>query len=86
MSKHKKKEHYGKEHYGKEHHGNKDHHRPNQHAAEQAGANKKWVHHDWKFWVAIVLMLLGIFAYVMTMDDSLRPGGGQQPEVPAVAE
>ena len=44
------------------------------------------IHHDWRFWTAIVLMGLAMVAYVVSFDDSFRPGGGEQPEVPAVAE
>lgn len=30
-------------------------------------------HHDWKFWVAIVLMLCAMALYLKTNDLSLRP-------------
>ncbi len=46
----------------------------------------KLIHHDWRFWTAIVLMLLAISAYVLTLDEAVRPGGVEQPEVPAMAE
>ena len=75
MSKHKKHPH-----------GN-DHHRPN-HAGGGHGRGKssKMIHHDWRFWVAIVLMLLAMVGYVLSLDESVRPGEGERPEVPALAE
>jgi hypothetical protein len=74
MSKHKK------------HPNSKDNHGRNQHGGDHNHTNKKMIHHDWRFWTAIVLMLLGMVAYVVSFDESLRPGGGEQPEVPAMAE
>ncbi len=74
MSKQKKHSH-GNEKHGHHHEG-----------AEHGGAKKKMLHHDWRFWTAIVLMGLAILAYVVSFDESFRPGGGEQPEVPAAAE
>ena len=31
------------------------------------------VHHDWRFWVALVLMLSAMFIYLMTDDLSIVP-------------
>ena len=70
MSKHKKHPH------GIDHHG----------TADDRATNKKMIHHDWRFWTAIVLMLLAMVGYVLSLDESLRPGGGELPKVPAVAE
>ena len=75
MSEHK--EHPHKNH----HHDHKDHG-----TAHDRASNKKMIHHDWRFWIALVLMLLAIVAYVLSLDESVRPGGGEQPEVPAMAE
>ena len=50
---------------------------------------KKQIHHDWRFWVsivALVLMLLSMAMYVMSFDESLRWGGNADPEVPASSE
>jgi len=44
------------------------------------------IHHDWRFWVAVILMLAGMGYYVMSDDLSLQPGGGEGPQVPAAAE
>ena len=30
-------------------------------------------HHDWKFWLAIVLMLIAMMVYIGTLDLSIRP-------------
>jgi hypothetical protein len=61
-----------------EHSHGKDHHHE-QHAA------KKKIHHDWRFWVAIVILVaMGI--YVASMDEAIGPGGQVNQEVPADAE
>ncbi len=71
----------------KESHQDKDHHGSNHHAAGHNGAKTKaLIHHDWRFWIAIVLMLLAIGVYVMTFDEALQPGGVDEPGVPMVAE
>jgi hypothetical protein len=65
----------------------KDHHGNNHHAAEHDPAKEKTlIHHDWRFWTAIVLMLLAISAYVLSFDESLLPGEVDEPVVPMVAE
>ena len=33
----------------------------------------KHAHRDWRLWVAVVLMLVAIFTYVMTDDLARRP-------------
>ncbi len=40
-------------------------------------------HKDWRLWVIVGLMLLGILTYVMTMDEAVQPGGKVQEPVPA---
>ena len=35
---------------------------------------RKKLHQDWRFIVAVVLMLIAIIVYVMTMDDRIVPG------------
>lgn len=35
---------------------------------------KKKLHQDWRFIVAVVLMLIAIVAYVLTLDDRMVPG------------
>jgi hypothetical protein len=41
------------------------------------------IHHNWWFWVAIALMLAGMLMYVMSDDEELQPGGQVGPAVPA---
>ena len=43
------------------------------------------VHKDWRLWVIVGLMLLGILTYVMTMDEAVQPGGKVQEPVPAAS-
>ena len=56
------------------------------HGHHPQGAKKKSIHHDWRFWTAVVLMLLAMAAYVMTNDESLLPNGVEGPAVPEAAE
>jgi len=42
----------------------------------------KRAHHDWKFWVAILLMLVAMVIYVKTNDLSVRPNNQMQQRVP----
>ena len=39
----------------------------------------KRVHRDWRFWIAVLLMLACMVAYVMSNDLSRRPQGQPQP-------
>jgi hypothetical protein len=75
MSKHKKRSR-SKDHHGHDHQG----------AGHSVSKQKKMIHHDWRVWTAIVLMVLGMGAYVLSFDESLRPGGVDEPEVPMAAE
>ena len=63
-----------------------DHNQHGHHNHQTHPNAKKPIHHDWKFWVAIVLMLAAMGAYIMSDDESLQPGGGEGPAVPAMAE
>jgi hypothetical protein len=67
--------------HAKDQHGN--HH---QAAGHDHAYEKKLIHHDWRFWTAIALMVLAMAAYVLSFDESLRPGGVDEPEVPMAAE
>ncbi|MHB8581160.1 MAG: hypothetical protein ACYDA4_15060 [Ignavibacteriaceae bacterium] len=42
----------------------------------------KRAHHDWKYWLAILLMLVAIIIYVKTNDLSARPHPQMQQIVP----
>ena len=52
------------------------------HEHEQA-KKKRPIHHDWRAWVVVILMLAGMLAYVLSNDESLQPGGGTQAPMPA---
>jgi len=41
------------------------------------------LHKDWRFWVAVGLMIAAIVAYVLSMDESMQPGGNAAPKQPA---
>ena len=60
-------------------HHNHDHHN---HAGSTPPRTRP-LHHKWQFWVAIVLMLAAMFAYVATMDESIQPNGQVGAPVPA---
>ena len=46
----------------------------------------KHAHRDWRVWIAVVLMLVAILAYLMTDSLSLRPGKrAVQPTPEAIA-
>jgi hypothetical protein len=42
----------------------------------------KRAHHDWKFWLALLAMLLAMAVYLRTNDLSLRPHQPAQQRVP----
>ncbi|MEM8681566.1 MAG: hypothetical protein AAGF97_19645 [Planctomycetota bacterium] len=62
-----------------------DHHGDHHHGAD-GGKKKKLIHHDWRFWTAIVLMLIAMAVYVISFDESLRPGDVEEEPVPMMAE
>ena len=64
-------------------HSKEQHGRQHEHHQKMEHARKRPIHHKWGFWVAVLLMLLGIGVYVSTMDFEWLPGNqGRQP-VPA---
>ena len=54
--------------------------------ASHAGNLKRGIHRDWRFWTAVVLMLVAMAVYVLSFDESFRPGGVEGSEFPAAAE
>jgi hypothetical protein len=64
------------------------HPHPQTHAAALTGVDNpgqpywKRAHHDWKFRVAVVLMLVGMAIYIATLDLSTAPVGVQPPAQP----
>ena len=56
------------------HHGEQDHN------SDHQGHRPYWTraHRDWKFWVALSLMLAAMVIYVMSDDLALRPHSQRQ--------
>lgn len=44
-----------------------------QHHSSGSSPRRKTFYRDWKFIVAVVLMLIGMFVYVFSMDESIVP-------------
>lgn len=53
-------------------------HAQHNHPHEPKGPWWKQPHRDWRVWVGIVLMIAAMAAYVLSIDESLRPGGVTQ--------
>ena len=49
--------------HGHDHHTGHSHDHP----------RKRSFHKDWRLWVVVVLMLLGMVVYILTLDESMRP-------------
>jgi len=51
-----------------------------QHITKQKNGKPYWkrAHHDWKFWVAVLLMIAAMVIYVWTNDFSVRPSNHMQ--------
>ena len=58
-----------------EHKHHQDHHR---------GPLWKRLHRDWRAWVVVLLMLAAMAVYVLSDNESLRPGRGTQQPKPVV--
>jgi hypothetical protein len=56
-------------------HGHGEH---QQHHAGKNGHKKRPLHHDWRLWVAVVLALVAMFAYVMSDNEAIQPRGSTQ--------
>lgn len=57
-------------HSGHEHHGHQTH-------------KKRPIHHDWRLWAVVLLMLAAMGIYLATVDEAVVPGVKPGPEVPA---
>ncbi|TWU45883.1 hypothetical protein Q31b_10590 [Novipirellula aureliae] len=68
--------------HSKKPHDGHDH----QNAEHVRSVKSKKIHHDWRFWTAIVLMLLAMVGYVLSLDESVRPDGAADLEVPMTAD
>jgi ABC-type nickel/cobalt efflux system permease component RcnA len=54
-----------------------------EHATKPAGGG---LHKDWRTWVVVGLMLVGMAVYILSMDEEIVPGEPLQPQMPAAAE
>jgi hypothetical protein len=63
----------------------REHHRDGHPGSQEAEGRAYWrrAHKDWRLWVVVALMLLAMSTYVMSMDESVLPGGRTQAPVPA---
>jgi hypothetical protein len=59
-----------------------DHHHGSHHHHGDAPASKPF-HKDWRLWLAVILMLIGMGAYIVSLDESNPPGGPPQQPMPA---
>jgi len=64
-------------------HEKHSHSHPHHDHQEPKGPWWTQVHRDWRFWTALILMIVAMAAYVLTLDESMRPGGGVQQQTPA---
>ena len=56
-----------------------------QHGHEH-GTKRKKLHHDWRAWAVVVLMLVAMAVYVLSDNEAIRPAGGPPGEqMPAAA-
>ncbi len=50
-----------------------------EHIHHDPGPYWKRAHHDWRFWIGMVLMLVAVTVYFMSDDLSLIPSSQPQP-------
>jgi hypothetical protein len=61
-------------------------HHEHSHELKQGSGGKRPLHKDWRLWLGVILMLVAMLVYVLTLDESIIPGGGpsdEQPRLPA---
>jgi len=56
-------------------------HKDHSHRHAEHGGRPRKYHKDWRLWLAVVLMLLGMVIYVVTLDES-RPLGESDSKQP----
>jgi hypothetical protein len=65
------------------------HHHHSESESESVGFHRAYwrsAHRDWRLWVAVILMFVAMFTYVMSGDLAWRPGGhSSQPPASAPA-
>jgi len=64
-------------------HDKHPHGHPHHDHQEPKGPWWKHIHRDWRFWTGLIMMILALVAYVLSVDESLRPGGGVKAPVSA---
>jgi hypothetical protein len=57
------------------------HHTEHNHHGEHRPAKR--IHHQWWFWVGVILMLAAMGMYVASLDEALQPGEKIGEPVPA---
>lgn len=70
-----------------EHHAHDEQHE-HQHGGKHHGHathKRRPIHHDWRLWTAVILMLAAMSAYVLSLDEALGPRGEKEPAAPAPA-
>jgi hypothetical protein len=67
------------------HHDQHHHHDHDQHGHDHQHSKPKGLHKDWRAWVVVGLMLAAMAAYILSMDESLGPGGAPDQKMPADA-
>ncbi len=65
-----------------EHHSHDAKHEHGHHGHEHGQHPRPGLHRNKWLWLAVILMLLGMFGYVATMNEEFVPGNNGQ-EVPA---
>ena len=66
------------------HHADAHHpHGHGHHGKSPAHPPPRGLHHDWRTWVVIGLMLAAMVIYILSIDESVRPGVRTQPQIPA---
>ena len=60
-----------------------DHERPAAESTQEA-RRPYWTraHHDWRFWVVLILMITGMVVYIGSQDLSMGPKGQKRVPVP----
>jgi ABC-type nickel/cobalt efflux system permease component RcnA len=66
-------------------HGHQHSHPHDHQHGHQHGHKRKGLHKDWRAWLVVGLMLAAMAAYVLSMDESIRPGGAPGQAMPADA-
>jgi hypothetical protein len=61
-----------------EHHSHGTKHKP-EHEHAHGSHRRKPIHHDWRLWAVVALMLAAMVLYVLSDNEALAPGGKGEP-------